>query len=272
MPIVIAEWHQFHGPLLAFVVTLGFAVAARFLRVALLAAAAGGAGVIAGWYGVTGHLWMMPPLVSVNVLAELAAIALLIGLLCSWFGRGGRGLIAMLLAAIVVGWVLSGAPRHQAELRADWPIALGTIVAILLFARLLTDRAADPMRLALAGLTLAAALHVAGTPAVWVQLALVPGVAALAMFALPPAPGLTTLPVAVAVAALSCLVVIVLGRMPRVGFSPADAAALSPLPAIWLLPHTTERLRLARRAAPLAGCLLAGAIAVGCTWLARRLV
>ena len=39
----------------------------------------------------------------------------------------------------------------------------------------------------------------------WVQLALVPGLVALAMFALPPMPGLAALAVAVDVAALGCL-------------------------------------------------------------------
>ena len=56
---IIAEWQQFHGPLVAFAVALGLALAGRFLRVGLLAAAAGGAGVVVGWYVITGRLWMI---------------------------------------------------------------------------------------------------------------------------------------------------------------------------------------------------------------------
>ena len=145
-------------------------------------------------------------------LTGLAAVALLIGLLCAWLGPGRLAWIGMLLAALAAGWLLSGAPRHPAALRASWPIGLGVAVAVLLFARALAGRALDPLRLALAGLTLAAALHVAGAPPIWTQLALVPGLAALAMFALPPMPGLAALPVAVDVAALGCLAVISLGR------------------------------------------------------------
>ena len=61
MPTHLAQWQQFHGPLIAFAVALGLALAGRFLRVGLLAAAAGGAGVVAGWYAVTGRLWALPP-------------------------------------------------------------------------------------------------------------------------------------------------------------------------------------------------------------------
>jgi hypothetical protein len=272
MPSIITEWHQFHGPLVAFVVTFGLAVMGRFLRVGLLATAAGGAGVVVGWFVVTRHLWMIPPLASVDVLTEFAVVALLIGLLLTRFGQDRHGLTGMVLSALVAAWFLSGAPRHQAALRASWPIALGVAVAVLLFVRFLAGRALDPLRLALAGLTLAAALHIAGTPVVWVQLALVPGLAGLAMLALPAMEGLAALPVAVDIACLSCLSAVALGRLPQLGFGTPDAAALSPLLAIWLMPHASERLRSTGRAAPLAGALLAGVIAVGCVWLARQLL
>ena len=270
MPTHLAQWQPFHGPLIAFAVALGLALAGRFLRVGLLAAAAGGGGVVAGWYVVTGRLWAFSTAVSVGELTGLAAVALLIGLLCTWFGPARQAWIGMLLAALAAGWMLCGTPRHAAALRASWPIGLGVALAVLLLARTLAGRELDPLRLALAGLTLAAALHVAGSPPIWTQLALVPGLAALAMFALPPLPGLAALPVAVDVAALGCLAVISLGRMPRLGFAPVDAAALSPLLAVWLQPRTVERLRRFGRAAPFFGCLLAGAIAVGCVWLARQ--
>ena len=96
----IAQWQQFHGPLIAFAVALGLALAGRFLRIGSLAAAAGGAGVVAGWYAVAGRLWTTSPLPSVEALTELAIVLLLISLLCNWLGPGrqlqgsppGRGL------------------------------------------------------------------------------------------------------------------------------------------------------------------------------------
>jgi hypothetical protein len=264
-----AQWQQLHGLLIGFAVALGLALAGRFLRVPLLAAAAGGTGVVAGWYAIIGRLWTVSPQPSADELTALAAIALLIGLLCIWLGPRGQAWIGVLLAALATGWFLSGAPRHQAALRASWPVGLGVTVVTLLFGRALTVGALEPMRLALAALTLAVALHVAGAPQLWMQLAMVPGLAALAMFALPPMPGLAALPVAIDVAAVGCLASIILGRLPRLGFAPVDAAVLSPLLALWLQPRTVERLRRVGHAAPLAGCLLAGAIAVGCVWLLR---
>jgi hypothetical protein len=268
----IAEWQEFNGPLMAFAVALGLATLGRFLRIGLIAAAAGGAGVIAGWYAITGRLWAISAVVSVNELTGIAVVALLIGLLCTWQARAHVAVIGMLLAACAAGWFLSGAPRHQAALRASWPIGLGTVLAVLLFARASSDRALAPLRLAVAGLTLTAALHVAGAPPIWTQLALAPGLAALAMLALPPMPGTAALPVAVDIGALASLGVIALGRLPRLGFSPVDAAALSPLLGVWLLPHTQDRLLFAGRAAPLAGGVVAGAIAIGCVWLLRQVL
>jgi hypothetical protein len=268
MPIHIADWQHFHGPLIAFGVALGLAVLGRFLRAGLVAAAAGSVGVLAGWFVLTGRFWAIPPPVSVDTLTGLALAALLIGLLCAWRGQERLASVGMLVAALAAGWLLAGVPRHLAALRASWPIGLAVALAALVFTRAL----AEPTRLALAGLTLAAALHVAGTPPIWTQLALVPGLAALALFALATAPGLVALPVAVDIAGLASLSVIVMGRLPRLGFAPVDAAALSPLLAVWLLPRAEERLRRIGRAAPLAGGLLAGVIAVGCVWAVRQLL
>jgi hypothetical protein len=268
----ITEWPRFNGPLIAFGVTLGLAVVGRFLRVGPLAAAASGMGVIAGWYVVTGRLWVVAPSGSVNELTEIAAVALIVALLCTWRGGNRVAMIGMLLAAMIAGWFVAGAPREQAALRAAWPTGLGVAAFVLLLARSLTDRALDPLRPVLAGLTLAAAFHVAAMPPVWTQLALVPGLAALAMFALPPMPGPVALPVAVDIGALASLSVIALGRLPRLGFGPVDAAAVSPLLAVWLLPRTQDRLSFTGRAAPLAGGVLAGTIAVGCVWLLREIL
>lgn len=266
----LAQWQRFHGPLIAFAVALALALAGRFLRMGLLAMAAGGGGVVAGWYAITGRLWLASPAPSVDELSGLAAITLLIGLFCAWLGPGRLPWLGMLLAALGVAWSLSGAPRHLAAVGRNWPVGLGVAASVLLFTRILASNAVDPLRLALAGLTLAAALHSAGTPPIWVQLALVPGVAALALLALPAMSGPVALPVAADVAALGCVAVLAIGRLPRLGFASVDAAALSPLLAVWLQPRTAERLSRLGRAAPLAGCLVAGAIAVGCVWLVRQ--
>ena len=119
----------------------GLAALGRFLRIGLIAAAAGGAGVIAGWYAITGRLWAISAVVSVNELTGIAVVALLIGLLCTWQARAHVTVIGMLLAAFSTSWFLSGAPRHQAALRASWPIGLSTVLAVLLLARALSDRA-----------------------------------------------------------------------------------------------------------------------------------
>jgi hypothetical protein len=259
------------GPLVALAVALVLALAGRSLRVGVLAAAAGGAGVVAGWFAITGRLWVVSPQVSVDVVTELAAIALLLGLLCTWLGAGRWSVLATLLAALAAGWLLSGGPRHQAALRASWPVGLVVVVAVIL-ARILIDRGMEPLRLVLAALTLAAALHVAGAPSIWVQLALVPAAAGLAMLALPAMPALVALPVAVDIAALACLVAIAIGRLPHLGFAAADAAAFSPLLAAWLLPRITDRLGRLGRIAPVLGCLFAGAIAVGIVWAVRQVV
>jgi hypothetical protein len=132
MPTHLAQWQQFHGPLIAFAVALGIAVAGRFLRVELLAAAAGGAGVVAGWYAVTGRLWALSTTASVDALTGLAAIVLLIGILCAWLGPGRLAWIGMLLAALAAGWLLP-ARRSFGALRASWPIGLGVALAVLVF-------------------------------------------------------------------------------------------------------------------------------------------
>ena len=178
-----------------------------------MAAAAGGGVFSRAGIVLTGRLWAVPPPVSVDALTGLAVAALLIGLLCAWRGQDRLAWIGMLAAALIAGWLMAGAPRHLAALRGSWPIGLGVALAALLFVRALTD----PTRLALAGLTLAAALHIAGTPSIWTQLALVPGLAALAMFALPATAGLVALPVAVDVAGLASLSVIAWGACHDLG-------------------------------------------------------
>jgi hypothetical protein len=266
----LAQWQRFHGPLIALAVTLALALAGRFLRIGLLATAAGGAGVVAGWYVVTGRFWTLSQQPALEALTGLAAVVVVSSVLFGWLGSDRQNWICATLAALAAGWLLSGAPRHQAALRVGWPVGLGVIVAVLVFVRFLAMGTPGPLRLALAGLTLTAALYIPGSPPIWIQLALVAGLAALAMFALPSPSVLAAIPVAVDIAALGCLAAIDLGRLPRLGFAPVDVAAIAPLLAVWLQPRTAERMGRLGRMAPLAGGVLAGAIAVGLVWLARR--
>jgi hypothetical protein len=261
----------YRGPLVALAVALGLALCGRFLRSSWLTIAAGGAGVVAGWFVLVGRFWSAPPVASSQVLPELATVTLCIGLICAWVGPGRVAAAGVPLAALATAWLLSDGPRHLAALRAIWPVALGVMAGVLVLARALT-KAVDPLRPAMAGLTLAASLHVIGASSLWVHLALVPALAAMGMLAIAQNSEAAVLPVAVDIGALACLVAIDLGRLPGLGFSGPDAAALAPLLAVWLLPRVTDRLRVAGRAAPLAGCLVSGAAAVGCVWAVRLLL
>ena len=270
--MTIPALHSFHAPLLAFAVALALAGAARFLRVGLLASAAGGAGVLAGWYAITGAFWVATPRISIDDLTQIAAIALLVGLVVAQFAEGTAGTIGAVLAALFAGWWLMGAPRHLAGLRAAWPVGLATALATVILMRLATRGAQPPLLAVLAGVTLAASLYVAGVPLVWLQLALVPALAALAMCVLPPMPGLAALPVAADTAALSCLVVFAAGRLPRLQLGAADVAAASPFLALWLVNRAAPRFSRAGRAAPVAAGAFSGAVAVGLTWAARAVL
>jgi hypothetical protein len=266
------QWHPFRGPLIGIATALVLALLGRILRIQLLAVAAGGAGVVAGWYAITGALWVMPPPVTMDVLTGIAAAALIVGLVAVRLGPASGTTAGLLAAGVLAGWWLSGAPRHPAAVHAGWPIALGVGVATVLFIRVVATGESQPLRLALAGLTMAASLHVVGVQSDWVQLALVPGVAALAMLVSPPMPGIGVLPVALDIVAVGSMAVLTLGRAPRLGFGVVDLAVLSPLLALWLSPHVAARVRFAGRAAPLVASVLAGAIAVAIVWGGRRLL
>jgi hypothetical protein len=131
------QGHLFRGPLIGFATALALALLGRFLRIQVLAVAAGGAGVIAGWYAITGAPWVMPPPVAVDVLTGIAAAALLIGLVATRLGPASGATAGMLVAGILTGWWLSGAPRHLAAMHASWPIALGVALMTILFVRAL---------------------------------------------------------------------------------------------------------------------------------------
>src|SRR5262249_1879873 len=129
MPIHSAPWQPFHAPLIAFAVAITLACASRFLRIALLAAAAGSGGALAGWFVVTGRLRLSLPVLSLGELTTLAAAALLIGLVFTWQRLGRYAGLAGPVAALVTAWLLIGAPMRITVSHADWPTALGVVVA-----------------------------------------------------------------------------------------------------------------------------------------------
>jgi hypothetical protein len=267
---VAAVPHDLRGPLIGFAAALALAVAARFMRSGLLGTAAGGAGVVAGWYAIGGRVWVTYTRPSVDHLAFAAAVALVIAILCEWLGRNRGALFALLLTAVFIGWWLCGAPRNQPELVQVWPIGLGVGIAMVLYARSLATDALDPLRLALTGLTMAASFHVVMLPPIWTQLALVPALASLALFALPAVPGLAALPIAADIAAVGSLAVIDFGRLPHLRIGAVDVAAVAPLLALWLTPHLTSRVRFAGRAATVIAGVLAALVATGIVWIAMR--
>jgi hypothetical protein len=262
--------HDFRGPLIGFAVALALAFVARFVRSGLLAAAAGGAGVVAGWYAITGRVWVTSPRPFVDHLPLVAAAALVIGVLCAWLGRSRGALLGLILTAAFAAWWLCGAPHNRPDLLQAWPIGLGVGTAVVLYARSLATDAPDPLRLALTGLTMAAAFHVVMLPPIWIQLALVPALASLALFALPAVPGLAALPIATDIAAVGSLAVIAFGRLPRLRVGAVDIATVAPLLALWLAPHLTGRLRFADRAATVSASVLAALIATGAAWIAMH--
>jgi hypothetical protein len=263
-------WHDYRGPLIGLAVALGLALASRFTRSGWLAAAAGGAGVVAGWFALGGRIWVIYTRPSVDHLALPAAGALLIGLLGERLGRNRGPLVALALTAAVLGWWLCGAPRGQAELLLVWPIGLGAALAVVLFGRGLAGDATEPLRLALAGLAMAVSFHVVALPPIWLQLALVPAFAALALLALSAPPSLAALPIAADIAAVAGLAVIDFGRLPHLRVGAVDVAAAAPLLAVWLTPQLAGRLGLSGRTATAGAGVLAAAAAGGVTWIALR--
>ena len=263
-------WHQYHGPLIALAVALGLALASRLTRSGWLAAGAGGAGVVAGWFALGGRVWVTYARPSVDHLALPAAVALLIGLRAERLGRNRGPLTALLLTAAIIGWWLCGAPRSQAELLPVWPIGLGAALAVVLFGRALAGDASEPARLALAGLAMAVSFHVVELPPIWMQLALVPALAALAMLALPMPPGLAALPIAADIGTVAALAVIDFGRLSRLRVGAVEVAAAAPLLVVWLTPQLAGRLGLAGRIATVGAGVLAAAAAAGVSWIALR--
>jgi len=267
----LAYGQEFHGPLIALGVAMALAVAGRLLKAGFLAAASGGAGVVAGWYVLSSMPFAWVPRLLSDRLSVVAAGALLIALTAARFALNRGPWPPLLLTALGCGWWLSGAPQTHAALLADWPVGAGVALAVVAVGWLCAEPIADPLRPALAAFTLAASLHVVGASWSWTVMALVPACASLAMLAAPRMPSLVLLPLAADTAAVGSATDLTVGRFARGELRAVDAAVLSPLLALWLAPKLLGRLRLAGRAGPLLALLVAGGVAVGVAWGTLRL-
>lgn len=203
--------------------------------------------------------------VAADKLTLLAAVALVIGLVAARLRTSRLLSWPLALVALLATWQLAGWPRAQPELLSVWPAALIVGGAILIAGALAGGQAAEPLRPAMGGVVLAAALHIAAAPWTMVLLALVPSAAALPMLAAPRMTSLVLLAPLCGVAATAALADVTLGRLSRGGFRLMDAAALSPFAALLLM-----QFMQARMPPPIAAAL-AGGIAVGAVWIVGTL-
>lgn len=253
-----ALWLAFRAPLIGGALALVLALVARWRRSALLFAATGGAGIAVGWALIAGiPTTFLPPKDMAARLPAIATVSGLLALLTAWLAPQRGRWPCLILLAVASGWWLAGVPRAVAEFTPVVLLAGGLVAWHGLAARQLGRGGHG--RLVLAALTFALALWVARAPATWLLLALAPALASLALL-LVPAAELALLPVAIDLAAVMAATLLATGRLPR-GLGALDVAVVAPVLAVLVAP----RLRLS----PLLGGALAGAIAVGATWLAQ---
>ena len=258
--------NEFRSPLLAFALALVLALGGRWMKSAMLCAAATGVGIAAGWYLMAGNPFTLNPRLPVDRLVPVALAALAILLLAARFAATKGIWPPLILTALLTGWWLAGGPRNQPDAIAAWPIVASAAATVLIAGWIAGRPGADPLRPAMAGAVLAASLYIAAAPWVWVLLALVPAAAALPMLFAPRMLNLVLLPPLTAIAATAVLAVLNLGRLPKGAFKLADAAALSPLLALILLTPIATRLRFAGQLGPFLAAMLSGGIAVAAIW------
>jgi len=273
---VLRLWRAFHAPLVALAVSAAFAVAARLFRAELLAVAAAGAGVAAGWYVVGDPSFAAGPAflgtrAGAHRLALLAGLVLVLTVVAIRFAARRGFWPPLLLAAVAGGWWLTGGRLSRPAAPEAWLPALVVVLLVLVMGRLILAFPNERLRPVMASCTLAVALHVIGAPWAWTLLALTPGFAALPLLASAGASGVAPLAPAADLAFVASGVMLAVGRLPRGGVAAGDIAALSPILSLWLLPHLPARLRAAGRAAPLAVALVAGGVGVAAAWLWMRL-
>ncbi len=260
--VLLAAWHLLRPPMLAFAVTMALRLAGLRGGRPALAVAAAGFGLLAGWIGLLGVPGSVHVLLASHALADrlrLAALgAALICLVAPLLPV--RPPVPTALLALLGGWWMAGAPGRETEL---WRHAAS--LAVIAAALWIACRSMQDERVTLAltaGATLLLALAVAGAAPLWVMLALVPLACAVG-WAPGPAPTGALLPVACGIVLAAVAIDQAAGGLARGRFGVMDAACLSPLVPILLLPRL-ERL------GSLAAAATATAIGVGAVAIVAR--
>jgi hypothetical protein len=226
--------------LLAGGVALVVALAGRALRSGSIQAAAPAAGLVVGWgvvaAGAGAGLAFAPERLPFLPVAALAA-ALLAGAAGPRRGLAAASMVLLALAA----WWLAGAPHRFGGLLAALPALLGVGVLAAGLARGI----GQPAWLAVAeAASLWLALVVAGAPAPWITIALVPLAAAAGLLMRARgAAAMLTLHAGILGAAAAAL--LGAGGLVRGHPGRVDLAVLAPLLVAWLTPWLRPRLRRA---------------------------
>jgi hypothetical protein len=261
-PLPVAHWREAAA---GAGVALAVALAARAWRRPLFGAAAGGIGVLAGWWFALGLLTASPRQLPER-LPLLMLMLVLAAPLTAAAERRWRWLALPLagLGALAAGWWMAGAPLWLPDLRQAAPVLAGVAVATLVLALRGGPRWAGPVATA----ALLAGLHLAPMVGPFRMLGLVLLAATVAAALVPTArgatahPALAALPVAGALAALAALPLVMRGAAADV------AVAAAPLAALALGAPLGARLAGGRLGAPL-GAMLAGAASAGVAFLLR---
>ncbi len=226
-----------------------------------LLACAAGLGILAGWLVLAPDpLTFLHPARLLGRLPGVGLLAVAMGVISlrgpPWLSKSATAV----LGAFAGAW-LAGA-TGRAGLNAALPPVLAGAALAFLFARSLKQ----PSQSVVAAAVLAGGLMAAGTPAAWPLAAMVVGAAALASVG-----GATLSPVAVALAGLAVAADLAHGRF-RAGFNAVDAACLTPLLALWLLPRIERRIiRInVKNLGPWSAAMLTVAVVIAAAWVAAR--
>jgi hypothetical protein len=214
------------GALIATLLALGVALAARALRRPHLGGVAAGIGILGGWWFAFGVLSGTPR----QLPERLPLLMLVLVVLTPPLGQAvarRRWLVmpALVVGALWAGWWMAGAPRSMPDLARAAPAFAGIAGASLLLALRAAPRPAGPI----AAAALLAGLAFAGPPGPFTVLGMALLAATIGAAAVPAGVTLVAaLPVAAALAALGAIPVLARG-------APADwAVAAAPVAALAL--------------------------------------
>ncbi len=263
--------YAYLAPLLALAVTLAGSLVCRAKSLRPLLPMVGALGLLAGWAALLPLAFAARAALAPRGVPEAlllpAAAALLAGLAAFW-GRARLDRWAGIALAVFAGWWLASSPAGRPEFWRVWA-AVG-VVALLLSRSV----AGQPARSLAAMLALWGGLVVAGAPPGAIGAALVAAGAAAGLLVAGP---LVAGPGGVLPAALAASVVagadLASGRLVRGGLNAIDLACLAACAAPLAAQLVTARLgKRLGRVGPLVSALAGAAAAVGCAWLAARLI